>query len=203
MNPPKKFRGILLLFMGLSGTFLACAIVLSARQIESHKTIQSLQKTVETLNFTLSAHRDAIARTDFYRFQENVYRLQTPEFAKITAAAFAQGRKHGFNPYLVMAIIFVESRFDRHAVSRAGACGLMQVNYPVWKDELGIDRRKLTQVDYNIELGLTILKGYLRETRGDMIKALILYNNGYKYANDTYSEKILASNFYKHARIGG
>ena len=38
----------------------------------------------------------------------------------------------------------------------------MQVNYPVWKDELNIDRRKLFQVDYNIELGLTILKGYLR-----------------------------------------
>lgn len=203
MNLPKKNRGILLLFIGLSGIFLACAIVLSARQVESHKTIQKLQETVDTLNHKISAHREAFAKTDFYRFQENIYRLQTPEFAKITASAFTQGRKHGFNPYLVMAVIFVESRFDRRAVSRAGAYGLMQVNYPVWKDELGIDRRKLTQVDYNIELGLTILKGYLRETRGDMIKALILYNNGYKYTNDTYSEKILASNFYKHARIGG
>jgi soluble lytic murein transglycosylase-like protein len=201
MNPPKKIRGILLFFMGLSGIFLVCAIVLSARQVESQKTIQSLQKTVETLNLTLNTHREAMAKTDFYRFQENIYRLQAPEFAKITAAAFTKGREHGFNPYLVMAIIFVESRFDRHAVSRAGACGLMQVNYPVWKNELSIDRRKLTQVDYNIELGLTILKGYLRETRGDIIKALILYNNGYKYTNDTYSEKILASNFYKHARI--
>jgi soluble lytic murein transglycosylase-like protein len=202
MNLPKKFRGILLFFMGLSGIFLVCAIVLSAKQVESRKTIQTLQKTVDTLNHTISTHQEAMARTDFYRFQEDIYRLQAPEFAKITAAAFTQGRKHGFNPYLVMAVIFVESRFNRRAVSKAGACGLMQVNYPVWKDELNIDRRKLTQVDYNIELGLTILKGYLRETGGDIIKALILYNNGYKYTNDTYSEKILASNFYKHARIG-
>lgn len=201
MNPPKKFRGILLLFMGLSGIFLVCAIVLSAKQAESQKTIQTLQKAVDTLNHKINIHQEAMARTDFYRFQETIYRLQAPEFAKITAAAFTQGRKQGFNPYLVMAVIFVESRFDRHAVSRAGAIGLMQVNYPVWKDELSIDRRKLTQVDYNIELGLTILKGYLRETRGDIIKALILYNNGYKYTNDTYSEKILASNFYKHAKI--
>ncbi len=202
MNPPKKIRGILLLFMGLSGTFLACAIMLSVRQVESRKTIQDLRKTVDTLNHTISAHREAMAKTDFYRFQEHIFSMQAPEFARITAAAFTKGRKHGFNPYLVMAVIFVESRFDRRAVSRAGAYGLMQVNYPVWKDELGIDRRKLTQVDYNIELGLTILKGYLRETKGDIIKALILYNNGYKYTNDTYSEKILASNFYKHARMG-
>jgi soluble lytic murein transglycosylase-like protein len=78
----------------------------------------------------------------------------------------------------------------------------MQVSYPVWKDELNIDRRKLSQVDYNIELGLTILKGYLRETGGDVIKALLLYNNGYKYANSNYHEKVIATNFYKQARIG-
>jgi len=202
MNPPKKNRGILLLFVGLAGIFLICAIMLSAKQIENHKTIQTLRKNVATLNHRILTHQDAMARTDFYRFQENVYRLQTPEFSRITAAAFTKGRKHGFDPYLVMAIIFVESRFNRRAVSRAGAYGLMQVNYPVWKNELNIDRGKLAQVDYNIDLGLTILKGYLRETKGDMIKALILYNNGYKYSNSNYSEKIIASNFYKHAGIG-
>jgi len=201
ISPPKK-HGILLLFMGLSGIFLVCAIVLSARQFENQKTILSLQKTINTLNHTIGTHQEAIAKTDFYRFQENVYRLQTPEFAKITDSVFNQSRKHGFNPYLVMAVIFVESNFNRHAVSKAGAYGLMQVNYPVWKDELNIDRRKLSQVDYNIELGLTILKGYLRETKGDIIKALILYNNGYKYANSNYHEKVIATNFYKQAKVG-
>jgi soluble lytic murein transglycosylase-like protein len=202
MNLPKKFRGILLFFVGLSGLFLICAIVLSAKQFENQKTIRELQQTVDTLSRKISTHQEAIARTDFYRFQENVYRLQTPEFSKITNSVFRQSRKHGFNPYLVMALIFVESRFDRRAVSKAGAYGLMQVNYAVWKDELNIDRRRLTQVDYNIELGLAILKGYLQETGGDIIKALILYNNGYKYTNTGYSEKVLASNFYQHAGIG-
>jgi soluble lytic murein transglycosylase-like protein len=202
MIPPTKKHGILLFFMGLSGIFLVCAIILSAKQFENQKTILTLQKTVAILNYKIGSHQEAIAKTDFYRFQENVYRMQTPGFAKITAAVFNQSRKHGFNPYLVMAVIFVESRFNRHAVSKAGAYGLMQINYAVWKDELQVDFKRITQVDYNIELGLTILKGYLRETRGDIIKALILYNNGYKYANTNYSEKVIASNFYKHARIG-
>jgi soluble lytic murein transglycosylase-like protein len=202
MIPPTKKRDILLFFMSLSGIFMVCAINLSVKQVENQKTIRSLQKTVAILNFKIGSHQEAIAKTDFYRFQENIYRMQTPGFAKITAAVFNQSRKHGFNPYLVMAIIFVESRFNRHAVSRAGAYGLMQINYAVWKDELNINFNKITQVDYNIELGLTILKGYLRETSGDILRALILYNNGYRDTNSTYDQKVIATNFYKHAGIG-
>jgi len=201
MNPPKNFRGILLFFMGMSGIFLAGAIVLSARQVENRKTIALLQKTVDSLNHKISSHQDALARTDFYRFQENVYRLHAPEFARISDSVFNLSRKHSFNPYLVMAVIFVESRFDRRAVSGRGACGLMQVNVPVWKEALNIDRRKIFQIDYNIELGLTILKGYLLETRGDIIRALILYNNGYKYTGNNFHEKVLASRFYQPAGI--
>ncbi len=202
MTPPKNFRGILLLFIGLSGILLASAIVLSARQAENQRTILSLQKTVATLNDKLNTHQDAMAKADFYRFQENVYRLHSPEFARIAGSVFSLSNKHGFNPYLIMALIFVESRFNRHAISSKGACGLMQVNYPVWKNALSIDRNKLFQIEYNLELGLTILKGYLLETRGDIIRALILYNNGYNYTGNDFHEKVLASRFARHAGIG-
>jgi hypothetical protein len=202
MTPPKNVRGIVLLFIGLSGLFLACAIVLSARQVESRRTIASLRKQVDHLNLTIGSHQDAIARTDFYRFQESVYRLQSPEFARITDSVFKLSRKHGFSPYLTMALIFVESRFDRRAVSRKGACGLMQVNYPVWKEALAIDRDRLFQIDYNIELGLTILKGYLLETKGDLVRALILYNNGYNYTGNDFHERVLACRYFRHAGIG-
>ncbi len=50
MNPPQKKHGILLFFMSLSGIFLICAIILSARQIENRKTILSMQKTINELN---------------------------------------------------------------------------------------------------------------------------------------------------------
>lgn len=202
MNPPKNFRGVLLFFIGLSGIFLASAIILSARHAENQKTICNLRKTVASLNDKLSAHHAVLARTDFYRFQENVYRVQNPEFARVSDSVFTLSRKHGFNPYLIMALIFVESRFDRRAVSGRGACGLMQVNYPVWKDALNLDKRKLFEIDYNIEIGLNILKGYLLETKGDIIRALILYNNGYNYTGNNFHEKVLASRFARHAEIG-
>ncbi len=202
MNLPKKFRGILLFFVGLSGILLASAIVLSARQAESQKTIASLQHAVQALSSRISTHQDAIARTDFYRFQENVYRAHNPEFSRISDAVFTLSRRHGVNPYLVMALIFVESRFNRRAVSGKGACGLMQVNYPVWKEALKLDRRRLFEIEYNIEAGLTILKGYLAEARGDVIRALILYNSGYNQADSDFHEKVLASSFARHADVG-
>lgn len=202
MNLPKNLRGILLFFVGLSGILLTSAIVLSARQAESRKTILALRQTVSSLSETLNAHESAIARTDFYRFQENVHRAQNPEFARIADSVFFLSRKNGINPYLVMALIFVESRFNRRAVSGKGACGLMQVNYPVWKEALKLDRSRLFEIDYNIQAGLTILKGYLAETRGDIIRALILYNNGYNYSGNDFHERVLASRFARHADIG-
>ncbi|HUO81161.1 MAG TPA: transglycosylase SLT domain-containing protein, partial [Steroidobacteraceae bacterium] len=41
-------------------------------------------------------------------------------------------------PELVLAVIDVESRFDRYAVSKAGAVGLMQV-MPFWPKQLGVE----------------------------------------------------------------
>ena len=140
---PQKISRHFIVFYGLVGNLPGLrhrALGQAVRKPERPSKLCKKPSTPSTI--TISAHQDAIAKTDFYRFQENVFRLQAPEFARITAAVFTQGRKHGFNPYLVMAVIFVESRFDRRAVSRAGAYGLMQVNYPVWKDELNIDRRK-------------------------------------------------------------
>jgi soluble lytic murein transglycosylase-like protein len=202
MNPPKKKHGILLFLASLSAIFLVCTIILTAKHAESKKTILTLKQAVEQLSLKLDSHQEEMAKAEYYRFQDNVYRLQEPEFAKITTAVFNLSRKHGFNPYLIMAVIFVESRFDRHAISRAGACGLMQINYAVWKDELQIDRRRLFQVEYNIELGLTILKGYLVEAKGDLVRALILYNNGYNYSGNNYHEKVFASHYMKHANPG-
>ncbi len=55
-------------------------------------------------------------------------------------------------PDLVLALIEVESRFDRWAVSPAGAVGLMQV-MPFWPHQLGV-QNQLVQVAPNIRHGL-------------------------------------------------
>jgi soluble lytic murein transglycosylase-like protein len=78
-------------------------------------------------------------------------------------------------PGLVMAVISVESRFDRWAVSSAGAVGLMQV-MPFWPEKLGMHRYELTHTEPNIRMGCAILRFYLGYEHNDVRKALARYN---------------------------
>jgi soluble lytic murein transglycosylase-like protein len=78
-------------------------------------------------------------------------------------------------PGLVMALIAVESRFDRWAVSSAGAVGLMQV-MPFWPERLGMRRYELVHVAPNIHMGCAILRAYLGYEHNDVRKALARYN---------------------------
>ena len=88
-------------------------------------------------------------------------------------------------PELVLAVIDVESNFDRYAISVAGARGLMQI-MPFWLDEIGRPKDNLIHIDTNLRFGCTILKYYLDMEKGDLKRALGRYNGslgGRKYPN--------------------
>ena len=77
-------------------------------------------------------------------------------------------------PDLVLALMEVESRFDRWAVSSAGAVGLMQV-MPFWPRQLGMENQ-LVKIAPNIRMGCEILRYYLRMEHHDWVLALARYN---------------------------
>jgi soluble lytic murein transglycosylase-like protein len=88
-------------------------------------------------------------------------------------------------PELILAVIEVESNFDRYAVSVAGALGLMQI-MPFWLDEIGRPNDNLLHTDTNLRYGCTILRFYLDKEKGDLRRALGRYNGSLgkrKYPN--------------------
>ena len=88
-------------------------------------------------------------------------------------------------PELVLAVIDVESNFDRFAISVAGARGLMQI-MPFWLDEIGRPDDNLMHIETNLRFGCTILKYYLDIENGDLPRALGRYNGSLgkrKYPN--------------------
>jgi soluble lytic murein transglycosylase-like protein len=91
-------------------------------------------------------------------------------------------------PELVLAVIDVESRFDRYAVSYAGAVGLMQV-MPFWPRQLGMSNEQLIRVGDNVRMGTTILGYYLAKERGNLARALQRYNGS--LGRTTYSDLVL------------
>jgi soluble lytic murein transglycosylase-like protein len=78
-------------------------------------------------------------------------------------------------PEVVLAVIEVESHFDRYAVSRVGAQGLMQV-MPFWKEEIGRPGDNLTHNSTNLSYGCRILQFYLEQEKGRLATALARYN---------------------------
>jgi soluble lytic murein transglycosylase-like protein len=81
-------------------------------------------------------------------------------------------------PEFVLAVIEVESHFNRYAVSRVGAQGLMQV-MPFWKKEIGRENDNLIDARTNLRYGCTILKYYLDRSKQDWAEALARYNGSY------------------------
>ena len=78
-------------------------------------------------------------------------------------------------PELVLAVIEIESAFERFAISHAGALGLMQV-MPFWLEEIGRPGDNLFNVQTNLRFGCTILKYYIDMEKGDLVRALARYN---------------------------
>jgi soluble lytic murein transglycosylase-like protein len=95
-------------------------------------------------------------------------------------------------PELVLAVIEVESNFDRWAVSSAGAQGLMQV-MPFWLEEIGRPNDSLQQPQTNLRLGCTILRYYLDRERGDLKRALARYNGSPLINMNSYPQRVLDS----------
>jgi soluble lytic murein transglycosylase-like protein len=102
----------------------------------------------------------------------------TAERMQILKTAYCEAHRAGeqrLPPGLIMAVVDVESRFNRWAVSSAGAVGLMQV-MPFWPGQLGMKRHQLTQIEANMRMGCAILRFYLQREKNDVRRALARYN---------------------------
>ncbi|MBC8023388.1 MAG: lytic transglycosylase domain-containing protein [Burkholderiales bacterium] len=86
-----------------------------------------------------------------------------------------ESMRAGLDPHLVLAVIDVESRFRKYAVSKAGARGLMQV-MPFWVEQIGSRTDNLFQERTNLRYGCVILRHYLDREKGNLSNALARYN---------------------------
>jgi soluble lytic murein transglycosylase-like protein len=103
-------------------------------------------------------------------------RVAPMESMKIARAVLTEADRHAISPVLLLAVMSVESSFNRYAVSIAGARGLMQV-LPAAHPRL-IAGTDLSDPAINVRIGSTILRSYLDESGGDLDAALLRYSGG-------------------------
>jgi soluble lytic murein transglycosylase-like protein len=85
----------------------------------------------------------------------------------------------GIEPELAFRLVRVESVFNPRAVSPAGALGLTQLMLGTAREfEPNVTREQLLDPDVNLRIGLKYLRGLIREQKGDLKLALLIYNRG-------------------------
>lgn len=123
------------------------------------------------------------------RLKRRAPHIPQDERLKILTLVHRYSNASGVDPQLVLAIMEVESNFDRYALSVANARGLMQI-MPFWKDEIGHQEDSLFDMETNVRYGCYILKLYLDMEKGNLTYALGRYNGSRgraKYPNKVYA----------------
>ncbi|MGB9730704.1 MULTISPECIES: lytic transglycosylase domain-containing protein [Calditerrivibrio] len=134
---------------------------------------------------------DYIKRNDFYHNEINNYEL--------ALAIVQESYKKKLDPYLVVAIMDVESDFRADSESIKGAKGLMQIKddtarYIAVKENIKVSTRRINDLLINVKLGISYYSYLLKKFDGNHKYALIAYNIG---VNKVYSLMTLKINLPK------
>ncbi|MFK7915198.1 MAG: lytic transglycosylase domain-containing protein [Pseudomonadales bacterium] len=112
------------------------------------------------------------------------------ERLQLLQLVYLEANHHGLDPDLVLAVMHIESHFNRFAISRVGAQGLMQV-MPFWRVEIGRPQDNLTDTATNIRYGTAILAHYMEVAKNDLVDALGRYNGS--RGRLKYPEKVVGA----------
>jgi soluble lytic murein transglycosylase-like protein len=111
----------------------------------------------------------------------------------IVEAAYRTSRDAGLDPYLVLAVIAIESAFNPIAESVMGAKGLMQI-IPKYHERLLVahgGEAALWDPDANIAVGTRILQEYVYRA-GTLEAGLQYYNGALSDATAQYASRVMA-----------
>jgi soluble lytic murein transglycosylase-like protein len=179
----RRTRGAFML-LGLGVTALLAARNWEPREAEAEPLrgsiaeraeIHRLRTQLETARGELSLAAERLERWQhIFRYAQR-FRISSDLSSAIYDAALAEG----IDPALAFPLIRLESRFNDKAVSSVGAVGLAQLMLPTARYYLpGVTREQLFDRETNLRIGFRHLRDLIREQRGNVQLALLVYNRG-------------------------
>lgn len=175
------------------GALLACALLAAQARADQQRDA-ALGPVVQRAITQAQCFADRYDAAVWYTLMEPRLKRFVPDPAErlsILRQVYCETHRPGeakVPPGLVMAVMQVESDFNRWAVSPAGAVGLMQV-MPYWPEKLGMKGYELVHVAPNIRMGCAILRFYLQYTHDDVRLALEKYNGS--VGHPEYPDRVL------------
>jgi soluble lytic murein transglycosylase-like protein len=110
----------------------------------------------------------------------------------------------GIEPELAFRLVRVESEFNERATSPVGAVGLTQLMIPTARFfQKGITRDALYDRDTNLRIGFRYLRTLVREYKGNVQLALLVYNRGPQAVQNSRDQGLDPSNGYERVVMKG
>ncbi len=154
------------------------------KKLKKLKKLQVKQAKKEILKI-LSTHRTGLNKKQLRQTAEAIHK---------------EGKKYGFDPLFLLAIIKAESTFNNWAVSSVGARGLMQL-MPLTAKEIAIEtkinwegKKTLNNPLVNVKMGIYYLDK-MESKFGNMQLALEAYNYGPRKLNKWLNKGILPTRY--------
>ncbi len=164
-------------------------LILAQQQIPDADFKQQLRQAIEYSDQFKDRFAAQVWLTDMsYRLSKRAPHIPESERLELLAIVHKEASRNQLNPQMVLSLIEVESNFDRFALSKVGARGLMQI-MPFWIEKIGREKDNLFDIPTNLRYGCAILSIYMKREKREIITALARYHGS--YPRDYYSRKVI------------
>jgi len=160
---------------------LVAAAVLGARNWEPTEAVAAgstapvVDRTTTGTTATPSLEGEQLERWHAIYNYSRRYKITSDLSAAVYDAAVAEG----IDPALAFPLVKLESQFNHKALSPVGAVGLTQLMVPTAGMYVpGVSREDLYDRDLNLTIGFRHLRGLIKQYRGNVQIALLVYNRG-------------------------
>jgi len=124
--------------------------------------------------------------------------------ADLATSVYDIALAEGIEPELAFRLVRVESEFNERATSPVGAVGLTQLMVPTARYfQKGITRDQLYDRDTNLRIGFRYLRTLVREYKGNVQLALLVYNRGPQAVQNSRDQGLDPSNGYERVVMKG
>lgn len=164
---------------------------------EKDQSIDKLQNKLEFMEMENNNFQNRVEYLEDYEFKYNLLEEIEEQnnlivSTKVIDAIFQTSKERKYDIPFLLAWGDVEATLRSNPRKERKVKGILQVDYYIWRDYFNLQKDKMGEPYYNINIGIDILEHYLEMADGDLSKALFYYNNGPSgiYNNQKYVPKI-------------
>lgn len=159
----------------LKNALLAAGVLLAAGLLAGSRGLTSEARAERVGDGELELARNQLERANRIIAYSTTYRIPADLASSIHDIALAEG----IEPDLGFRLVRLESDFNERAVSPVGAVGLTQLMPSTARYfDKSVTREKLYDRETNLRIGFRYLRTLIREYKGDLKLALLVYNRG-------------------------